>query len=172
MTTEPTVCDEFSDEEIDRMFKKMREIFSKALGLDWGATARDIALKINSMSVYEFGSFLVHALDHGYFPSLRKLNDEFNGLEYVMSQLLRIKSIHKTDLYCFCKYRDIAQLPTLILDAYPARSSIKLSSLKAIQKLLLSDPDLILSRAMEISKRPAAGERINALNTYRQLISK
>lgn len=102
---------------------------------------------------YEQGMMYRRALDEGLYSSLRKL-----------SEALDVSLANVSDVLV------IANLPEVVLDAFPSRLDVQLRWAKLINDVLKAKPDQTLAAAVLICSERKSGVSISAKETLEQLI--
>lgn len=104
---------------------------------------------------FEQGLMYARALDSGLFSSLRKLAEEIGA-----------------DPTNISKAVSLARLPEAILDSFESRLDIQYRWASDLKAALEKEPDLVLARAVDITKQRSLGNKLSSQISFNLLVGK
>lgn len=104
---------------------------------------------------YEQGVMYARALDKGIFPSIRKLAEDAGADATNVSRVVKL-----------------ARWPAAVLGAFESPLHVQFRWVIELNEVLEKDPDVVLSRAADISAKRAAGAAVPSQAAFNSLMGK
>lgn len=143
----------------EHYFQKSKPKLCMLLCLTENSTLLDYERAWTGLSPYEKGAVFRRALAEGYWSSKRGMAEELGNLNLRDIGMGSISSLMQ-----------IAGLPAIVITAFRDPKSIKLLWGRRLWAAAVLDHDIVLSRAVAVIKRQAAGEKLLDAVVYKELI--